>query len=62
LLDCGDEAVGPRTVGSEDLYWLFNNPTDGFKRLDPAVKEWIGLIAYRLTGRTNTVLPGPAPR
>jgi hypothetical protein len=26
--------------------------------LGTAVKEWIGLIAYRVTGRTDQFLPG----
>jgi uncharacterized SAM-binding protein YcdF (DUF218 family) len=30
-------------------------------RLDYATHEWIGLIAYWLTGRTGELLPGPAP-
>lgn len=34
----------------------------GLTRLDIATHEWIGLVAYRLTGRTNELLPGPAPR
>jgi hypothetical protein len=24
------------------------------------VREWIGLVAYRLMGRTGELLPGPA--
>lgn len=28
-------------------------------RLDDAVHEWLGLIAYRLTGRTDALFPGP---
>jgi uncharacterized SAM-binding protein YcdF (DUF218 family) len=27
--------------------------------LDVAMKEWIGLVAYRLLGRTDVLLPGP---
>ena len=27
--------------------------------LDTAIREWVGLIAYRLTGRTTDLLPGP---
>jgi uncharacterized SAM-binding protein YcdF (DUF218 family) len=33
----------------------------GLERLDFAAHEWIGLIAYWLTGRTSELLPGPAP-
>jgi uncharacterized SAM-binding protein YcdF (DUF218 family) len=29
--------------------------------LDMAAKEWIGLIAYRLLGKTDAVFPGPYP-
>jgi hypothetical protein len=27
--------------------------------LDIAAKEWIGLIAYRLMGKTDALFPGP---
>ena len=33
---------------------------DGLLRTDIAVREWIGLMAYRLTGKTDDLLPGPA--
>jgi uncharacterized SAM-binding protein YcdF (DUF218 family) len=29
-------------------------------RLDAAVHEWLGLLAYRITGRTTALFPGPA--
>jgi hypothetical protein len=28
-------------------------------QFDAAAKEWIGLIAYRLIGRTDALFPGP---
>ncbi len=31
----------------------------GLKHTDRAVREWIGLVAYYLTGRTSALLPGP---
>lgn len=31
----------------------------GLERTDIAVREWIGLAAYRLTGKIDTFLPGP---
>ena len=33
---------------------------DNLFRADLAVREWIGLVAYRLAGRTGELLPGPA--
>jgi uncharacterized SAM-binding protein YcdF (DUF218 family) len=32
----------------------------GLNRTDEAIHEWIGLVAYWLTGRTGELLPGPA--
>jgi hypothetical protein len=29
------------------------------RRLDDTAKEWVGLIAYWLTGRSSAVFPGP---
>lgn len=31
----------------------------GLTKIDVAAKEWIGLVAYRLLGRTKDLLPGP---
>ena len=33
--------------------------TDGLVRTDLAIREWLGLLAYRLWGRTGELLPGP---
>jgi uncharacterized SAM-binding protein YcdF (DUF218 family) len=41
-----------RTRGLEDLMRFPSQPSDGWRRLDLAVKEWIGLLAYRLAGRS----------
>jgi len=35
--------------------------SNGLGRLDSATHEWIGVIAYWLTGKTGELLPGPAP-
>jgi uncharacterized SAM-binding protein YcdF (DUF218 family) len=33
---------------------------EGLSQTDVGVREWMGLIAYRLRGRTDALLPGPA--
>ena len=33
--------------------------TDGLGRTDLGVREWLGLLAYRVTGEIDTLLPGP---
>ncbi len=38
---------------------FFVSPADGLRRTDLAMKEWTGLLAYRLTGRTGSVFPAP---
>jgi uncharacterized SAM-binding protein YcdF (DUF218 family) len=34
-------------------------PSFALNHLDMAAKEWIGLLAYRLMGKTNALFPGP---
>ena len=42
-----------------DILSLSNIAVDGLGRTDVGVREWIGLLAYRLTGRTGELFPGP---
>lgn len=49
-----------RMGGRDDLFSFTNSGSDGLGRTDVAVREWIGLVAYRLMGRTGELLPGPA--
>ena len=51
--------VDYRTAGLWDVLRPFEAPADGLKRLDTATHEWIGLVVYRLTGRSDAVFPGP---
>jgi len=48
-----------RTAGRSSLFWFTTVAPDGLFKTDLAIREWIGLIAYRLTGRTDDLLPGP---
>lgn len=49
-----------RMGGREDLFSFTNIAPDGLARTDVAIREWIGLLAYRLMGRTSDLFPGPA--
>jgi uncharacterized SAM-binding protein YcdF (DUF218 family) len=51
--------VDYRTRGAADLLRPFSNGGDGLRRTDTATREWVGLVAYRLTGRTNELFPSP---
>ena len=48
-----------RTRGEIDLGRPFGLLSDGLHRTDTAFHEWLGLLAYRLTGKTTEFLPGP---
>jgi uncharacterized SAM-binding protein YcdF (DUF218 family) len=51
-----------RVGGRGDLFALNNIALDGLGRTDTAMREWMGLIAYRATGKIDDLLPGPAPK
>lgn len=48
-----------RVGGAGDLWMFSNSVLDGLGRTDTAVREWMGLIAYRVTGRINELFPRP---
>ncbi len=51
--------VDYRTRGWLDAYRPFEIFSRGLRRTDTAVHEWLGLVAYRLTGKTMELFPGP---
>lgn len=51
--------VDYRTRGAEDLWRGFANAAWGLARTDVAIREWVGLVVYWLTGKTSELFPGP---
>jgi uncharacterized SAM-binding protein YcdF (DUF218 family) len=51
-----------RTRGSADILRPFATLGDGLRRTDTAVREWVGLVAYWLSGRSSELFPGPVRR
>ena len=51
-----------RVGGRDDLMSFTNLMVEGFGRTDTAMREWAGLLAYRITGQIDELLPGPAPK
>lgn len=50
-----------RVGGRGELFTFSNLAVDGLGRTDLALREWIGLFAYRATGKIDELLPGPSP-
>ncbi|MDZ4868284.1 MAG: YdcF family protein [Alphaproteobacteria bacterium] len=48
-----------RTVGATSMLRPFAFASEGLRRTDIAAKEWIGLGAYYVSGRTEAFFPGP---
>lgn len=48
-----------RTRGAADLATPFGSLGGGLARTDTAMREWVGLVVYWLTGRTSELFPGP---
>ena len=51
--------VDYRTRGKDDMLRFFSKPSQGWRRVDMAFREWTGLLVYRVTGRTGNLFPGP---
>ena len=51
--------VDYRTSGAEGIGLFRDNPADSLLNTTMAIREWIGLVAYWLSGRIDSVLPDP---
>jgi uncharacterized SAM-binding protein YcdF (DUF218 family) len=50
-----------RTRGPEDALRPFATVGDGLRRTDTAVREWVGLVIYWMTGQSAELFPAPTP-
>ena len=50
-----------RVGGSEDLSTLRRLSGEGLETVDIGFREWIGLVAYRISGKSSEFFPGPKP-
>jgi uncharacterized SAM-binding protein YcdF (DUF218 family) len=48
-----------RTRGPQDMLRPFASVGDGLRRVDTAMREWVGLAVYWITGRSSELFPGP---
>jgi len=51
--------VDYRTSGREGVGVMQDNPVDSLQTTTMAIREWIGLIGYKFSGRIDSVFPGP---
>lgn len=48
-----------RTAGWQDWTRGFDSVSNGLRRAEVATREWMGLVIYRLTSRTDSLFPAP---
>ena len=48
-----------RTAGGDHVWMPFDSVGAGLRRTDTAVREWTGLAAYYLSGKTPALFPAP---
>ena len=51
--------VDYRTTPSQSFTSIFYTPSDGLRLLDLAVKEYVGMFGYLITGRSSELFPSP---
>ena len=42
-----------------DMTRVYGSIPEGLRRIDIVMREYVGLVAYYLTGRIEALLPGP---
>ncbi len=47
--------------GRADLTKFWNFSVEGLGSVDVGIREWMGLVAYRISGKTSELFPGPNP-
>jgi uncharacterized SAM-binding protein YcdF (DUF218 family) len=47
------------TIGPSGPFAFFRTGSFALGQFDTSAKEWIGLVAYRLMGKTDALFPGP---
>lgn len=53
--------VDYRSGARSDLLAAGSSMASGLDRFDLAVREWVGLLVYRLSGRSDALFPAPSP-
>ena len=48
-----------RLAGTADLLTFWTQAVEGLQHTDIALREWMGLAAYRISGKTDEFFPGP---
>jgi len=48
-------------TSAREILSFTTTANDGLARTDTGMREWVGLLAYWLTGKTSAFLPGPTP-
>ena len=51
-----------RTRGWVDIMVPFGTVGDGIRRTDTAMREWVGLLAYWISGKSSALFPRPVVR
>ncbi len=51
--------VDYRTTGGSDDFWPPGDGSLAIRNFETAAREWVGLVAYRLAGKTDDLFPKP---